>query len=55
MLSGNCLTPIVIYVYNATLDVLKKEGRILRKMKVKERVIKMVEELPEDITVSDKV
>jgi hypothetical protein len=51
------LTPIVIYVYNATLDVLKKEGRIMRKIKVKEKekVIKMVEELPEDITVSDKV
>jgi ABC-type uncharacterized transport system ATPase subunit len=35
------------------LDVLKREGRILRKMRIKEKVIKMIEELPEDITVSD--
>jgi hypothetical protein len=31
----------------------KKEVRILRKMRVKEKVIKMIEELPEDVTVSD--
>jgi predicted transcriptional regulator len=35
------------------LDALKKEGRILRKTRIKEKVIKMIEELPEDITVSD--
>ncbi len=35
------------------LDVLKREGRILRKMRIKEKVIKMIEEPPEDITVSD--
>ena len=35
------------------LDVLKKVGRILRKMRIKEKVIKMIEEFPEDITVSD--
>ncbi len=31
---------------------IKREG-ILRKMRVREKVIKMIEELPEDITVSD--
>ena len=34
-------------------EIYKKEVRILRKMRVKEKVIKMIEELPEDITVSD--
>ena len=48
---GIVITTIVIYI--AMIDVLKKEGRILRKMRVKEKVIKMIEELPEDITVSD--
>lgn len=33
--------------------IYKKEVRILRKMRVKEKVIKMIEELQEDVTVSD--
>jgi len=33
--------------------IYKKEVKVLRKMRVKEKVIKMIEELPEDITVSD--